>query len=86
MIVYIPVYTNHWEIVTEESEMLRLLSKRVTTTGDWAVCKHKEHVGFYGTIYNSSTIFTTEEAAYNYIHKNYGAIKDNEYLYPIDMR
>ena len=64
MKVYKPVYTNKWQIVELESDLL----KRFTRTKD-EVCYYKKNVGFYGPVYNTDNIFKTIEAAQKWIYE-----------------
>ena len=68
--VYIPVYDRHWKVVVENLDDLRVLYYSHYHM-DYTICKFKKGVGFYGTLYNASTIFDTEAAAFAYIHKDY---------------
>lgn len=85
--VYIPIYTNHWDVITDDGDLLKPLYKSTTEYG-YSVCKCKPegHIGFYGYIYNSCRVYTNKEAAWNYIHKNYGAIKEEDYFFGKEFR
>ena len=70
MKLYIPVHDRGWTIHTVESEDVRILHKNTITSG-YSICRWKERVGFYGPIYNSYNIFTSEEDAWAWINKDY---------------
>ena len=85
--VYIPIYTNHWDVITDDGDLLKPLYKSTNEYG-YSVCKCKPegHIGFYGYIYNSCRVYTNKEAAWNYIHKNYGAIREEDYFFGKEFR
>lgn len=78
--VYIPTFTNHWSVTTEDADLLKILYKRVLDTG-YAVCKYKTGIGFYGNIYDADKVFTTKEAAWKWINKEYGQLTETDYVY-----
>ena len=63
--VYIPIYTNHWDVITDDGDLLKPLYK--------------------SSIFAKGG-YTNKEAAWNYIHKNYGAIKEEDYFFGKEFR
>ena len=81
----IPTFTNRWTVTTENANLLKPMYKRTLGTG-YAICKHKERIGFWGAIYDAATIFTNEEAAWKWINKEYGQLTNKDYVFTEDMR
>ena len=64
MKVYKPVFDRKWMIEELDSDLLRKIPGTNNT-----VCYYKKNVGFYGSLYNTDTIFKTREAAQRWIYK-----------------
>lgn len=85
MTAYIPTFTSRWTVTTENADLLKPMYKRTLGTG-YAICKYKAGAGFYGNIYDADKIFTTEEAAWKWINKEYGQLVDTDYVFGKEMR
>lgn len=60
MKVYSPVYDNSRKVVELDSDLLRHMK------GTRNAIYYKPNVGYYGTLYNMDTVFTSEEAAWRW--------------------
>lgn len=71
MTIYFPIYDNGRKIESVNSEDLRIFCKN-------SVCRWKNNAGFYGSIYNADSAFTSYESAVKYWNRE--PIKRNEYF------
>ena len=76
MVVYVAGYTGtEWEVTPVDSKILKFFCMSSETHRP-RYCRHGgKGCGFYGNVINEEVIFTTEKAAWDWVHRNYAQAK-----------